>query len=296
MELRAQEKHYRLSDRLIRAISHWQLTDKDDDIEELIDAGADINRVHGTLLPLHCACMVGDSEVVTLLLEKGAKVDAVDGYGRTAIHYAAERDEICLEILLEHGASIDSGDGNKDTALHWASYKNNVPCVSLLLCHGANVNARDFNNDTPVSWAACKGNLDVIRILLDYNADPDIRSFLGSTALQRSIAVQVSGLNTAQDNECLLLLVRASGRLDLGQREQPRSAALGSHVNAVLTNLRPIFRNARSLLDLCRRQIRRSLGQVYLPKVVQSLPIPSSLQEFILLREDTALLELESLN
>ena len=36
--------------------------------------GADVNRLHGTLLPLHCACMVSDSLILRLLLRKGAKV------------------------------------------------------------------------------------------------------------------------------------------------------------------------------------------------------------------------------
>lgn len=36
--------------------------------------GADVNRMHGTLKPLHCACMVADTDCVELLLEKGAEV------------------------------------------------------------------------------------------------------------------------------------------------------------------------------------------------------------------------------
>jgi hypothetical protein len=40
----------------------------------LILTGADVNRLHGTLLPLQCACMVSDSLVLRLLLRKGAKV------------------------------------------------------------------------------------------------------------------------------------------------------------------------------------------------------------------------------
>ena len=33
-----------------------------------------MNRLHGTLLPLHCACMVSDSYILRLLLQKGARV------------------------------------------------------------------------------------------------------------------------------------------------------------------------------------------------------------------------------
>lgn len=36
--------------------------------------GADVNCMHGTLKPLHCACMVADADCVELLLQKGAEV------------------------------------------------------------------------------------------------------------------------------------------------------------------------------------------------------------------------------
>ncbi|KAK3104194.1 hypothetical protein FSP39_025172 [Pinctada imbricata] len=160
---------YELSDRLIKAISGWPpYPSPEDDIEDLINLGADVNRLHGTFLPLHCACMVSDAECIELLLEKGARVNDRDGYGRAAIHYAAERDPLCLELLLAHGADINAGDGNRDTALHWASFKNNIPCVKLLLQHGAIVDVKDFNNDTPLGWAARKGNLGVIKLLLNF--------------------------------------------------------------------------------------------------------------------------------
>lgn len=35
-----------------------------------------MNGMHGTLKPLHCACMVADADCVELLLQKGAEVTA----------------------------------------------------------------------------------------------------------------------------------------------------------------------------------------------------------------------------
>ena len=67
------QQHYRLSERLIRAVSDWRLN-AHDTVLDLINKGADVNQAHGTLLPLHCACMVSDNEMVQLLLRKGAKV------------------------------------------------------------------------------------------------------------------------------------------------------------------------------------------------------------------------------
>lgn len=70
------QRSYEMSERLIRAISNWNLVDQpfDDDIEELINNGADVNQPHGSLLPLHCTCMVSDAECLQLLLQNGARV------------------------------------------------------------------------------------------------------------------------------------------------------------------------------------------------------------------------------
>lgn len=46
--------------------------------------------MHGTLKPLHCACMVADADCVELLLEKGAEVSSI-----SYIHFK----KIFLEIV-----------------------------------------------------------------------------------------------------------------------------------------------------------------------------------------------------
>lgn len=45
-----------------------------------VPQGADVNRMHGTLKPLHCACMVADADCVELLLEKGAEVSSTSKF------------------------------------------------------------------------------------------------------------------------------------------------------------------------------------------------------------------------
>lgn len=66
---------YEQSERLIRTISNLRtFSTANDDVEQLLDAGADVNGLHGTLLPLQCACMVNDQYCIQLLLERGALV------------------------------------------------------------------------------------------------------------------------------------------------------------------------------------------------------------------------------
>ena len=61
------------------------------------------------------------------------QINSRDGYGRGALHYAAERDVSCLEQLVQRGADVNMRDQNEDTALHWAAYKNTTQCVRVLL-------------------------------------------------------------------------------------------------------------------------------------------------------------------
>ena len=56
---------------------------------------------------LHWAVEVGDTEVVRILLEHGAYVDAQTTEGQTALHEAARAgDTEVVRILLEHRANI----------------------------------------------------------------------------------------------------------------------------------------------------------------------------------------------
>lgn len=276
------QQSYDLSDRLIRAISNWQLTGREDNVEQLLDEGAEVNRLHGTLLPLHCACMVGDCDSLSLLVQRGADVNAIDGYGRAAIHYAAEKDVECVQMLVSYGAEVDITDSNQCTALHWASFKDNALCVRELLQNGANVNKKDYNNGVPLSWAAMKGNLETIKILLEYNAQVDIIDCSGSTPLMKACFIQTSGLNTDKDDACLELLLKASGQFDMRV-----NGNLPDHIkndNKISDLIEPFCKNSRALQCLCRFAVRKYLGKKFLPNVVPKLPLPNRLQEYVLLQ------------
>ncbi|XP_021354123.1 ankyrin repeat and SOCS box protein 8-like isoform X1 [Mizuhopecten yessoensis] len=276
---------YQLSERLIRAISNWQTftTTPDKDIEDLINQGADVNRLHGTLLPLHCACMVTDMDTLKLLLEKGARVNDVDGYERAALHYAAERDALSVEILLQNGADLNARDGNLDTPLHWAAFKNNIECVKLLLQKGAYVDAQDYNLDTPLSWASRKGHLAVIELLLEYNASVDLKSLHGHTPLMRAAMIQATGLNTDADDACLELLLKASGQFDL-RTDNGQLRSKVEQDNKLREMLIPLCENVRTLQDISRHAVRQKLGYRFLPNIIPKLPIPQQLREFVLLQ------------
>ena len=77
--------------------------------------------------PLHLAVQGAKSlEVVTVLLDHGAHIDATDKHGQTALHLLANRnvtqvdeefDIACLDILIHRGASVHLLDENKRNPL-----------------------------------------------------------------------------------------------------------------------------------------------------------------------------------
>uniref|UniRef100_UPI00398ED936 ankyrin repeat and SOCS box protein 8 n=1 Tax=Pristiophorus japonicus TaxID=55135 RepID=UPI00398ED936 len=253
------QSKYSLSERLIRAIAVRSFPH--DSVEDLINRGADVNCTHGTLKPLHCACMMSDPDCVELLLEKGAEVNATDGYHRAALHYAAEKDEACVEVLLEFGADPDAPDGNHDTPLHWAAFKDRAACARALLEGGASVEASDYHRDTPLSWAAARGNLGSARVLLEYGAQARVANLKGQTPAGRLRALLGRGLGGEREEACLRLLGRAAGAgWGEGAPWEPGS-----------------------LKGLSRQAVRRSLGARHLPAAVEGLPLPGSVKRYLLL-------------
>jgi len=234
-----------------------------DSINSLVADGADVNAMSGNLLPLHCACVVGDSSSVKLLLRHGANINKLDGFGRSALHYASERSQHCVELLLKRGASVNAIDTNRCTPLHWAAYKNKSSCSRTLLEAGANPDASDIYGDTPLSVAAFKGHLETIRVLLEYNANVDVVNAAGKTPLDRLAETVEIGIGSAQDDACLTML-----------------AAVG----------RPIsLRSSSTLLHTSRRAVRRYLRPGRVSPLVARLDLPSALKYYLTLGNNSAL-------
>ncbi len=83
------------------------------------------------MTPLHYAAIRDHNDVVELLIEKGANVDA-KAFVKTALHFACEKDFLKIAMtLLKYGANIEVADENGFTPLHIASYKGHETLVSI---------------------------------------------------------------------------------------------------------------------------------------------------------------------
>jgi ankyrin repeat protein len=119
----AQLGFFHLTDMLIDSMSREYLTQEDLDIA-LVEAA-----------------FAGSTAVVGLLLERGASVDGVGSYKKTALQTAAYAGHAeVVEQLLDRGADINGqGDGSFGSALQAACAAYHTHTVKLLVGRGANV-------------------------------------------------------------------------------------------------------------------------------------------------------------
>lgn len=79
----------------------------------------------------------GRTEVATLLMDRGADVNAHGNYHLSSLLWAAGRGYLHIaEALIQHGAKVNVGDKYGTTALIWGSRKGHTEIVELLLRAG----------------------------------------------------------------------------------------------------------------------------------------------------------------
>ena len=136
------------------------------------------------------AVKAGDREVVRALLEQGVDVNAPQGDGATALHWAAHRDDReTAELLIRADADVNAADDHGVTPLSLACLNGSAAMVETLLQAGANPNAARTSGETPLMTASRVGNVDVVRSLLARGADVTAReASRGQTALMLAVA------------------------------------------------------------------------------------------------------------
>jgi uncharacterized protein len=131
-------------------------------------------------------------EIVRLLLDSGADIEARDEYRGPPLIYASEfaQTNVVL-LLLDRGANLHARDKEGRTALIAASCNCAVATmndaydvVEVLLHKGADVNAHSNDGTTALMAAAGGfGGSAIVKLLLEHGADPRAKDSAGSTAL-----------------------------------------------------------------------------------------------------------------
>jgi hypothetical protein len=197
-----------------------------------------------TLPLLHLAIIGGNVEVLRLLIERGADVNARHAEGRLPLHdcFELNHDDF-TKILLEAGAEVDvcaaaaygmndrlreilashAEDANDlrtgNSPLGWAAYGHQPESAKILLQYGAVVGRAPYDAR---AWgpAAMVASKDVARVLLEHGADPNWRDEEGNTPIHCVIQSRI----VRDPTEFVRVLVAFGA--DLGLRNSDGRTAL----------------------------------------------------------------------
>ena len=149
---------------------------------------ADINAPnHNCHTPLVIGILNNQTESVRLLCKLGANVnytaDKIHGY--CPLHFASEQDDgEMIKLLIEYGASLNAQTFTGCTPLHLAAMNGKLEATRWLCLNGASVNISElYNGYTPLHYAVVRGHKNIVRLLQEFNATLNDQNFRSQTLL-----------------------------------------------------------------------------------------------------------------
>lgn len=144
-------------------------------VRALLKAGADVNAAEGDgTTALHWAARSGDAALVQMLVSAGANVRATTRLGAyTPLMMAAQAGHsAAVAALLAGGADVEARTTTGTTPLMFAAQSGDTRTVTMLVEGGAKVDARELAMEqTPLMFAAANNRTDVVKLLLARGAD-----------------------------------------------------------------------------------------------------------------------------
>uniref|UniRef100_A0A4W4H7B4 Neurogenic locus notch homolog protein 1 n=1 Tax=Electrophorus electricus TaxID=8005 RepID=A0A4W4H7B4_ELEEL len=162
---------------------------RSDAAKRLLEASADANiQDNMGRTPLHAAVAADAQGVFQILIRNRATdLDARMHDGTTPLILAARLAvEGMVEELINCHADVNAIDDFGKSALHWAAAVNNVDATVVLLKNGANKDMQNNKEETPLFLAAREGSYETAKVLLDHFANREITDHMDR--LPRDIA------------------------------------------------------------------------------------------------------------
>lgn len=151
---------------------------------KLLREGGDVNAAQGDgMTALHWAADRGDAKLASALLAAKPNVKAVTRIGAyTPLHIAAKSGNAdVVTALIKAGSDVKATTTSGATALHFAAKAGNAKAIEALIAAGADVNAREGEwGQTPLVFGAEFDRADAIKALLKGGADASFHTAVRS--------------------------------------------------------------------------------------------------------------------
>lgn len=144
--------------------------------------------------PLHAAAAHGELAAVQRLLLAGARIDARDASGATALLVATRANQAAVaRVLIEAGADVNAKDQISDSPYLYAGAHGYLEIVKMTLAHGADLGSTNRYGGTALIPAAERGHVDTVKALVEAGVAVDHVNKLGWTALLEAIILGGEG-------------------------------------------------------------------------------------------------------
>ena len=148
-------------------------------VRALIKQRVDVNAPQGDgATALHWAAHVDDLTIADLLIRAGARAAVANDNGFTPLHLACtNRNGAMVERLLTAGADANAASINGETVLMTCARAGEPRAVKALLVKGARVNVKEkAHSQTALMWAAAQRHPDVTELLIEAGAEINAQS------------------------------------------------------------------------------------------------------------------------
>ena len=134
------------------------------------------SQISDLRLQVNLRWLIAGLLAVVLPVQLAANTDVADA--------AKARDAAAVKTLLKQGADVNAAQGDGMTALHWAATNGDPALTQMLLTAGANIRATTrLGGITPLLMASQAGHAQVVAALLAAGADANSMTATGATAL-----------------------------------------------------------------------------------------------------------------
>ena len=159
----------------------------------------------------------GEIVVARKLLGEGARINARDQRGRTALLAATQRNEVeVARFLIQEGADVNAKDFVQDTPFLYAAAEGRVEILKMALAAGADVKDINRYRGTALIPAAHHGHVEAVKLLLATPIDRDHINNLGFTALLEAVILGDGG---RAHTEIVRLLVGGAANVNIADRD-----------------------------------------------------------------------------